>query len=218
MLCGFSVHAQIYRFWGEYSRSIFYKPFVMTSLKIFNDTFSYIQDNNWDGVAEISENGKISLSGDTLNLFVDDKLFSKFLLDKNDMYLSMIYPDGNFLPENIPLPKSNFYRESSYYPNGKCKYSLFILGVNRETGMPGKYKIRYHDTLENIISEVNYIDGEKNGKEFHYYYIPHKGTPYHEKPYVDMITRKLGRWKNGKKVGTWKVYDDVGDLIKVENY
>ena len=141
-LLSLASYSQKYKFWGSFERDIFYKPIILSDLKIFADTFHYTQDNHWDGKPEIDVKGNFISKCDTAIFTYNNKLFAKFVLERGDSFLRMVYPDNNFLLSDTPLPKLAFHRLSSYYKNGKMKTNVFERRVHLSNGELSVYDIQ----------------------------------------------------------------------------
>ena len=86
-----------------------------------------------------------------------------------------------------------------YHPNGAVK----MRGKLNDNGMRHGLWISFYD---NGIkwSEAYYIDGVLDGHSITFF--PNGKVRY------------IGEYKNGDKTGTWKFYDEAGELVKEENY
>ena len=102
----------------------------------------------------------------------------------------------NLVTPEDPTSPGQYYE---YHDNGALK----IEGIQNDKGNREGLWISYY---ENGIkwSESYYIDGIKNGHSLTFY--PNGQVRY------------IGVYKNDKQNGTWKYYDEEGNLTKEENY
>lgn len=86
-----------------------------------------------------------------------------------------------------------------YHPNGAVK----MRGKLNDNSMRHGLWISYYD---NGIkwSEAYYVDGVLDGHSITFF--PNGKVRY------------IGEYKNGKKTGAWKFYDESGELVKEENF
>jgi antitoxin component YwqK of YwqJK toxin-antitoxin module len=86
-----------------------------------------------------------------------------------------------------------------FYPNGALKME----GKNDENGLRNGLWIAYYENGKKW-SESYYVKGKKSGHSLSFY--PNGNVRY------------VGEYLNDEKIGTWKFYDENGDLSNEETF
>ncbi len=105
----------------------------------------------------------------------------------------------------------------SYYENGKLKSKR-----NFKSGINDGASLKWHPETEELIEELNYIDGKFHGKQVEY--ALGSKTIYQTVSYYENGVRNgdflntrngqviaKGKYKNGEKEGVWNEYNDDGN-------
>jgi antitoxin component YwqK of YwqJK toxin-antitoxin module len=108
--------------------------------------------------------------------------------------ISSSLPEDEDLIERMP----NNYRE--YYP-GKKQLKI-AGGLDKDENRHGIWESYFENGVPN--STVYYMNGKKHGHTVVYY--PNGNTYY------------VGEYENDERVGHWKFYNEVGELLKEEHF
>lgn len=142
---------------------------------------------------------------------------------KKDSYIVEKWQNGKVKKELIEGIDKFLLRE--YYKDGMLKSEGF---VNQDTVTKNGRWV-YKSEKGNIVSTVNYIDGNLWGefKDYHPNGVLASEGAYDEfgkqtgewsTYYADSIMESSGRFQRGRKVGQWRYYHDNGTLSIKEEY
>jgi len=101
------------------------------------------------------------------------------------------------ITENQPQNEPGLFQE--FYPNGALKME----GKNDENGLRNGLWIAYYEDGTKW-SESYYVKGKKSGHSLSFY--PNGNVRY------------VGEYLDDEKIGTWKFYDENGDLSNEETF
>lgn len=162
------------------------------------------------------------------NLKKQKYLVQDFYKSKNKLTDPYVLTDGQLYYVYNEDESSNFYpregRRNTYYESGK-KSAETKYENNHETGVwiewfengnkfsETPYLLgeingnrREWNQKGRLVSECNYINGLEDGECY---------TKYHNNPNIYIYH---GYFKNGKKIGLWREWDENGKIIKNSNY
>ena len=104
------------------------------------------------------------------------------------------------LPEDEDLIERMPYNYREYYP-GKKQLKI-AGGLDKDENRHGIWESYFENGVPN--SSVYYMNGKKHGHTVVYH--PNGNTYY------------VGEYENDERVGHWKFYNEVGELLKEEHF
>lgn len=214
------------KLYGNYERNVFPAKgynYTMSCIKLLRDSFWYRENCFNETVTAV---GQYTLQNDTILILRSGSFQAVFKLkDSLPDRLELLSATGikHFAQDSGSF--NLFQRDESYYPDGSRKTWKQIMTIIRRGGILNKYRLYTYDKEGNYTSSVMIKEQLNSGKQFYYYmkpmgqgYVTHdNGTTTYETIYAN-VRRKMGKWKNGKKIGHWKYYDQTGKVIKEERY
>ncbi len=147
------------------------------------------------------------------------------------------YPKNSDIVENeVYSPKGNVVAKGNYVnkkKQGKWEYfsendGSLILVENYDNGLLVGKTIAYLAGTQFVIEETEYVNGVKHGLYSRFY---DNGVPMIESAYSNDklngsyvhyysngMVKEEGFFKDGSKIGEWKIYDIEGNLVSTDNY
>lgn len=164
--------------------------------------------------------------GEFLYYSEDGKLFAKNKYSKKDRIVEseMYSPEGEVVAKGKYINKKK-HDKWEYF---SAENGSLILVENYNNGLLIGKSIAYLSGTQNVIEEIEYVNGFKHGPYSMYY---DNGVPMVEATYCkgelngnyvyyypNGVVKEEGLYKDGKRVGEWKTYDMEGYVISTDSY